>query len=392
VVLVIDVVLVLLLVLALVAGASRGLVANIGALAGLAAGGFAAWWLMPLVSRASPWPDSRGVLVLVTGALLLVLGAVLGGAVGGALRRRTDRMRLKPLDRLLGGVLAVVVAALSMSLVAQSVAVAGIPVVSAAVSSSRVLNTIDAVTPRPLMEALGRVRQIVVADALPQLGELIEIGPPVGDVPAVDLEDPVLEEAARSVARVAGTAYACGQSLTGTGFVIADDRVVTNAHVVAGITTPMVELPGRSAREGRIVYFDPVDDLAVIAVDVQDAAPLPIAPVLAVGDSGVIDGFPYGGPFTTGQAVVRSVGAALVPDIYESERTAREIYALQGKVEPGNSGGPLLTLDGDVAGVVFARADDGSAIGYAMTTTELQPVVAQAPSLSSPVDTGGCAS
>jgi S1-C subfamily serine protease len=390
VVLVVDVILVLLLVLALVAGASRGLMANLGALAGLALGGVAAWWLMPVVSEVSPWPDARAVLVIATGAALLLLGAFLGGAVGRALRRSTDRMRLKPLDRLLGGALTVVVAALALSLAAQSVAVAGLPLVSAAVSSSRVLNAIDAVTPRPLTEALARVRQAVIADALPQLGELIELGPPVDAVPTVDLDDPVLGAAAQSVARVAGTAYACGQTLTGTGFVIAEDRVVTNAHVVAGVTAPVVELPGRSAQEGRVVYFDPIDDLAVIAVDVQDAAALPVAPVLAVGESGVVDGYPYGGPFTTGQAVVRSVGPALVPDIYDAERAAREIYALQADVQPGNSGGPLLTADGQVAGVVFARADDGSQIGYAMTSSELLPVLAQAPSLTSAVGTGGC--
>ncbi|MCX6502630.1 MAG: MarP family serine protease [Microbacterium sp.] len=390
VVIVVDVILVLLLVLALVGGATRGLLANLGALAGLIAGGIAAWWLMPVVSRVTPWPDARSALVIATGALLLVLGAVIGGALATALRRRTDRMRLKPLDRILGSVLSVAVMALAISLVAQSVAGAGLTVVSAAVSSSRVLGVIDAVTPRPVAEALARVRQTFVADALPRLGELIEIGPPVEDTPPVDLDDPALNAAAQSVARVAGTAFACGQNLTGTGFVIAEDRVVTNAHVVAGVRDPVVELPGRPAQDGTIVYFDPVDDLAVIAVDVQDAGVLPLSEVLAVGDSGVIDGYPNGGPFTTGEAVVRSAGSAQVPDIYDRATAAREIYALQATVQPGNSGGPLLTRDGRVAGVVFARADDGSAIGYAMTTTELLPVVAQAPGLSSAVDTGGC--
>ncbi len=387
----VDVILVLLLVLALVGGAARGLLANLGALVGLAAGGFAAWWLMPVVSRWSPWPDSRGILVIATGAFLLVIGSIIGGALAGALRRRADRMRLKPLDRLLGGALSVVIMALAISLVAQSVAGAGLPLVSSAVSSSRVLGAIESITPRPVTEALARVRQAVVADALPRLGELIEIGPPVEDAAPVDLADPVLNRAAQSVARIAGTAAACGQNLTGTGFVVADDRIVTNAHVVAGVQNPVVELPGRSAQDGQVVYFDPVDDLAVIAVDVQDAAVLPLSEVLGVGEAGVIDGYPFGGPFTTGQAVVRSSGSALVPDIYDSGSTLREIYALEADVQPGNSGGPFLTRDGRVAGVVFARADDGAAIGYAMTNTELSPVVAQAPSLTAPVDTGECA-
>ncbi|WP_460775154.1 MarP family serine protease [Microbacterium sp. GXF7504] len=390
-VLVIDVILVLLLVLALVGGATRGLLANLGAIAGLALGGVAAWILMPLVSGWVPWPDARGILVVATGAILLALGAMVGGILSGTLRRRTARTLWKPLDRTLGGLASVVVMALAIALVGQGVAGAGLGQVSASVASSRVLQTIDTITPQPLDDALARVRQAVVTDALPRLGELIEIGPPVEDAPPVDLADPVLNAAAQSVARIAGTANACGQNLTGTGFVVAEDRVVTNAHVVAGVTSPRVELPGGRAEEGEVVYFDPVDDLAVIAVDVHDAAVLPLAEVLALGDSGVIDGYPFGGPFTTGEAVVRSVGTAQVPDIYDTASAPREIYALQGRVEPGNSGGPFLTRDGRVAGVVFARADDGSEIGYAMTVNELAPVAGQAASLGVAVDTGGCA-
>ncbi|MFT4211990.1 MAG: MarP family serine protease, partial [Microbacterium sp.] len=316
---------------------------------------------------------------------------IAGGAVGAALRRRADRTPLRPLDRVLGGALSLVVAALSVSLVAQSVALAGIPGLSAAVSSSQVVRAIDALTPTPISSALAQLRQEVLADGLPTLGELIDLGPSTSTSAAIDLDDPDLDAAADAVARVSGTAYACGETLTGTGFVIADDRVITNAHVVAGISSPVVELPGKGAAEGEVVYFDPIDDLAVIAVDTQDAPVLELADTLQAGDSAVIDGYPYGGPFTTSTAVVRSVGTANVPDIYDDSSSPREIYALAATVAPGNSGGPLLTADGDVAGLVFARADDGSQIGYAMTVAELEPVVAQAPAATAAVSTGDCA-
>jgi len=390
-VLVIDVILVLLLVLALVGGATRGLLANLGAIAGVVLGGLAAWWLMPLVSGWVPWPDARGVIVVAVGAVLLAIGAMVGGILAASFRRRTAGTLWKPLDRTLGALLSLVVMTLAITLVGQGVAGANLGSVSASFASSRVLQAIDTITPQPLDEALARVRRAVVVDALPRLGELIEIGPPVEDAPPVDLDDPALHAAAQSVARVAGTANACGQNLTGTGFVVAEDRVVTNAHVVAGVTRPTVELPGKAAQQGEVVYFDLVDDLAVIAVDVQDAAALALAEVLEIGDAGVVDGYPNGGPFTTGEAIVRSVGSARVPDIHQREQAQREIYALQARIEPGNSGGPFLTRDGRVAGVVFARADDGSAIGYAMTVTELAPVVAEAPALTRPVDTGDCA-
>ncbi len=387
---VIDVLFVLALVLALVQGLRRGLLASVGSLVGLALGGLAAWWLVPIVGRIVPAAEWRGWAVLALVALLLFGGALLGGIVGATLRRGADRIRLKGLDRALGGVVNVAVVALALSLVGQSLAATGMPVVSSAVGSSSVLRTIEALTPRPVDEALAQVRSVVIDDGLPQLGALFDTPPAGPAAPPVDLDDPALSAAAQSVARIAGTAYACGKSLTGTGFVVAPDRIVTNAHVVAGVDSPVVELPGRGAREGRVVSFDPAADLAVIAVDGLDAAALPVAADLPTGGAGVVQGYPYGGPFTMGSASVQSVGVVLVPDIYRSGSNPREVYALDAVVRPGNSGGPLLDASGQVAGVVFARADDGSDIGYAMTTASLAAAVESAPALGEPVSTGPC--
>jgi S1-C subfamily serine protease len=305
------------------------------------------------------------------------------------LRRGVDRVRpLRAVDRVLGGVAGVVVAALAMSLAGASLAATGMPVVSTALSSSTVLRTIERLTPPPVSTALAELRGFVFDEGLPALGELLEASPV--DIPPVDLADPELAQAAASVARVSGTAFACGRSSTGTGFVIAADRIVTNAHVVAGVDRPLVELPGVDAREGRIVYFDPIDDLAVIAVDGLGVGPLPTASTLAPGSPAVVQGYPLGGPFAMGGAGVLSTGTAAVPDIYDESSAPREIYALQASVRPGNSGGPLLTEDGAVAGVVFARADNDAERGYAMTMAELAPVASQAASLSQQVSSGRC--
>ncbi len=387
---VVDVILLIALLLAAVVGASRGLLASAGALAGLAAAGIGAWWLLPLVSQTVPWPAARGVIVAAAGVALLLAGAGIGAAAGGVLRRGADRIRLRPLDRLLGGALSVVVAALALSLVGQSVAVTAIPGVSSAIASSQVLRAIDAATPRPVAAALAQARQAVLADGLPRLGALIDLPVVARTAPAVNLDDPVLQAAAQSVARITGTAAECSRTLTGSGFVAAPERVITNAHVVAGVSDPVVELPGAPAREGEVVYFDPVDDLAIIAVPGLAAAPLPVAGELSAGDAAVVQGYPFGGPFTAGAASVQTVADVPVPDIYGSSESIRRIYAMAATVQPGNSGGPVLTADGAVAGVVFARADDGSAVGYALTTAELMPVLAQAPDVSAPVPTGAC--
>jgi S1-C subfamily serine protease len=383
-VLVIDVVLVAILLVALLIGVQRGLLASLGVLIGLVLGGFAAFWLVPIVNDLWPWQGSRVIVVIGVSVALVLGGAAAGGAIGGVLRRGVDRSTpLRVVDRVLGGAIAVLGGALSFALIGSSIAATGAPGVSTMVASSQVLRTIDSLTPRPVAEALARVRSVVLDEGLPQLGVLL-------DLDVQPLDDPELAVAAASVARVSGVAYACGTSATGSGFVLAPDRVVTNAHVVAGVTAPLVELPGRPAREGRIVYFDPIDDLALIAVDDLGADAIPVVAPIAPGTAAVVQGYPYGGPFTMVNAEVISSGSVLVPDISGTSSALRDIYALAALVQPGNSGGPLLTADGDVAGVVFARAEADADRGYAMTTTELEPVLAGAAGWTQAVSTGSC--
>ncbi|MDQ1137097.1 S1-C subfamily serine protease [Microbacterium sp. SORGH_AS 1204] len=386
---IIDIVLIALLVIALITGLSRGFLATIGFFAGLALGAVAAYWATPFVGQWVTSPSWRGPAMVVTGILLLLIGSGLGTAVGGFFRRGADRIKLRVPERLLGGLVNTAAAALAISFVAGSLTPAGVPVVSAALGSSTVVRTIDDLTPAPVRGALAELRGTVFAEGIPRLGQLIQIGP-VPSTPEIALDDPALTQAAQSVARISGTAYACGVTSSGSGFVVASDRVVTNAHVVAGVDTPVVELPGRPAREGRVVYFDPIDDIAVVAVDGLDAAPLPVASTLGVGSSAVVQGYPGGGPFSSGSAQVLSEGTVPVPDIYDSSSSARDIYALAAIVRPGNSGGPLLTTSGEVAGLVFARSDTDDNVGYAMTPVELEPVLTQIDALSAPVASGSC--
>lgn len=390
--LIIDIIAIALLIVALVIGLQRGMFASLGTLIGLVLGGLAAYWLAPIVNDVWPWPDTRVVAVVALVILLVVGLSFAGGLAGGAIRRGVDRSApLRVIDRILGGALSVVAAALALTMVSASIGGTGTPGVTSALASSQVLRTIEDLTPRPLAEALAQARSVVVNDALPMLGELLDLDvQPIA--PPVALDDPVLAEAAQSVARVSGVAAACGMSATGSGFAVTPDRIVTNAHVVAGMSTALVELPGRTALEGRIVYFDPIDDLAVVAVDGLDARPLPVVAPLGSGTAAVVQGYPWGGPFDMGNAEVLTSGAVLVPDIYRDSQALREIYGLAAEIVPGNSGGPLLTAAGEVAGVVFARAENDPERGYAMTTTELQPVLAGAEGWTDAVSTGRCTS
>jgi S1-C subfamily serine protease len=152
----------------------------------------------------------------------------------------------------------------------------------------------------------------------------------------------------------------------------------------------VVEAPNGQAIEATVVYFDPHHDLAVLAVPGLDIAPIPMGDDLGVGDHAVVDGYPYGGPFRTGAARVLAVTQSSVDDVGDRGETVREIYSLAADVKPGNSGGPLLAVDGRIAGIVFARSSDQANLGYAMTDDELAPVVQRAPGLNASVSSGAC--
>lgn len=387
--LLVDVLLIVLLAIAVLIGVRRGFLASVGMFLGLAAGAVAAYWVMPLVGGWVPVAAWRTLAVAASGIFLLLLGAAVGSAIGRSLRRGVDRIRLRIPERILGGVVSGLAAVLAISFVGGALISTGTPVVSSALASSRLLQTIDAMTPAPVQAALAQLRGSMFEEGLPTLGRLLE--PAVTpSAPDIALDDPDLARAAQSVAKITGVAYACGITASGTGFAVAPHLLVTNAHVVAGVEQPVVELPGEPARDGRVVYFDPVDDLAVVAVDDLGAEPLSISPALPVGAAAVVQGYPHGGPFTSGPAHVVSIGTVAVPDISDSSTALREIYALAATVQPGNSGGPVLTPDGQVAGVVFARSDAGEEVGYAMTPTELNPVIAQLGTFEEAVPSGSC--
>jgi S1-C subfamily serine protease len=199
--------------------------------------------------------------------------------------------------------------------------------------------------------------------------------------------------AAASIVKITGIADSCNRGQEGSGWVVARDRVVTNAHVVAGMHTATLRIHGTGrSYTGRVVIFDPKRDLAVIDVPGLPADPLREGPDLARGDTGVVAGFPLDGPYRLDAARVRDVVDARGSDIYGQPGASREVYSLYATVQPGNSGGPLLAPDGRVVGVIFAKSLDDASTGYALTTTEVQPVLQAAAAASTPVSTGSCVS
>lgn len=386
----IDVILVLVLLSALVYGYSRGMLRVVGGLAGMIAGAIAAFVLLPLIATWAPLGAWRVTVSIAVGILLISIGYTLGVAIVNVIRRPLDKTPLRLVDRVFGAVANAVVTLLVISLLAFSSSALGIPALTQTVASSTVLRTLDDLTPPPITTLLAQLRSAIVNDGLPRILDAVGVPTSAPEIPALAIDQQTLQTATQSVVRITGNAPSCGTGRVGSGFVVADGRVITNAHVLAAVTELVVEAPGELPRPGRIVYFDPVDDLAVVAVDGLPARPLEPAPNPAPGSDAAFLGYPFGGPFSAQAAQVLSTGPTVMGDIYGADPQQRQVTTLAANVQHGNSGGPLLNPDGTVAGVIFAKSEATANVGYALGMDEVLPVIAQAASLSAPVPSGAC--
>lgn len=392
-----DLLLIALFISYAVTGYRQGLVVSVLSLAGFLGGGALAMWLVPeAIHRWSALDDSPllRTVVLVAG-VFMIASVGQGLAVRWGARMRGG-LRLRPaqaLDSLLG----VVVVIASVSVLVWFIAGAlrgGAPApVAKAIGESRVLRVIDAVVPPQTSRLFVGFRQVLDREGFPRVFEGLQ-AEPIAPVEPPDPRfalTPGVEAAGGSVIKVTGVARSCNRGQEGSGWVVAPQRVVTNAHVVAGMDEATLRIRGTGrSYTGRVVLFDTRRDLAVLAVPGLPAAPLPRGGALQRGDSGVVAGFPLDGPYRLDAARVRQVVQARGSDIYGRPGTVREVYSLFARVRPGNSGGPLLSPSGQVVGVIFAKSLDDDVTGYAVTLAEARPVLDAAAAATTPVDTGGC--
>jgi S1-C subfamily serine protease len=217
---------------------------------------------------------------------------------------------------------------------------------------------------------------------------------PIASVPEPDpaVRNSVAVRRARgSIVRVIGTAQSCSRQIEGTGFVYASERVMTNAHVVAGTRDVAVEVDG-DRLQGKVVVYDPERDLAVVYVPGLRAPIMPfVAKPAATGASAIVLGYPQDGPYNAQSARVRDVSRITGPDIYDAHDVTREIYTIRALVRSGNSGGPLIAPNGRVLGVIFAAAADDRHVGFALTAAEAESTAEAGTERTAPVRTGGCA-
>jgi S1-C subfamily serine protease len=225
----------------------------------------------------------------------------------------------------------------------------------------------------------------------------------VGASPAPDpalLTSPSVARARQSVLRVVGTANGCARQIEGTGFVYSNERVLTAAHVVAGVESPDVETPADGVKHpADVVLFDPDRDIAVLRVPGLTAGALRFASTAHGGERAVVAGYPgHEGRLTLLAAWIRNRKPAIGPDIYDIGRVQRMIYTVgaaagnggQGLVQPGDSGGPLLASDGSVFGMTFAAEQKNPDLGYALPVSELADAARTGRTAIQPVSTRSC--
>ena len=178
-----------------------------------------------------------------------------------------------------------------------------------------------------------------------------------------------MEDAQASVLKIRGTNQ-CGRGVEGSGFVYADDRVMTNAHVVAGVDDPEIEI-GDSSVSAEVVYYNPDLDVAVLAADTSGEPSLRFDQTAEAEDGVAILGYPQDGPYDVQPGRIRSEQRLRSPNIYGEGTVIREVFSLRGLVRPGNSGGPIVSSAGDVVGVVFAASVTDNETGYALTAEQV---------------------
>ncbi|HYF73693.1 MAG TPA: MarP family serine protease [Nocardioides sp.] len=386
-----DWLLVVLVLAYALSGYWQGFITGAFATGGLLLGGLFGVWLAPVALG-----DANPSLMVSLGALFIViLSASLGQAVlqfaGARIRERITWQPARALDAV-GGALLSAFAVLLVSW-ALGVAISGSRIggITPLVRESSVLAEVDEVMPATADGALQAFNDVVGTSFFPRYLEpfaperIVEVGPG----PKRLLEDPDVQRAEAGVLKIRGT-NECGRGVEGSGFLYADNRLMTNAHVVAGIDDPEVVVDD-DAVSAEVVYYNPDIDVAVLSFDSDDLPALRFDRTAEPQDGVAILGYPQDGPFHVEPARIRSEQRLRSPNIYGDGAVIREVFSLRGRILPGNSGGPILSSAGDVVGVVFAASVTDQDTGYALTADQVAAAAAAGLTSSSQVSTGGCA-
>ncbi|GAA3040227.1 MarP family serine protease [Streptomyces glomeratus] len=382
-----------------IVGYRQGFVVGILSVIGFLGGGLVAVYLLPVI-----WDSATdGAKVSTTAAVVAVVVVIVCASVGQALtthlgnklRRYITWSPARALDATGGALVNVVAMLLVAWLIGSALAGTTLPTLGKEVRGSKVLLGVSRALPAQADTWFADFSSVLAQNGFPQVFSPF-VNEPITEVQPPDpalAASPVAIRAQRSIVKVMGTAQGCGKVLEGTGFVFGDRRVMTNAHVVGGVDEPTVQIGGEGRKyDAKVVLYDWRRDIAVLDVPNLKAPVLRFTSTDASGGSGaIVAGFPENGSYNVQPARVRGRITANGPDIYHRGTVRRDVYSLYATVRQGNSGGPLLTPEGRVYGVVFAKSLDDADTGYALTADEVRADIAKGRTANQQVDSDSCA-
>lgn len=392
----IDIVLTVSLIFALMNGWRIGLLRGVTGFIGLVSGAVLALQIIPIAFTTFDLGHPARVFTgLGTIVLFAMLGQSLGFAVGTAIRTALSWSPIRFFDSLLGSAFRFVSWSIVVWLAASMLALLPTNVLTTQVRDSQIVQQIDGLAPTAADTATAALRKVLRNTSFPQVFAGIAPQPTNSVEPANPgiIDDPRISVAYASVVEVIADATSCEMQMTGSGFFYADGRVMTNAHVVAGADQVAVRRDGELRKyRAKVVLFDPRLDVAVLSVPDLDGVALRFAPEAAVGDEAVVPGFTGGKPMSPDAARVSEVIVARGHDIYGEGRVDREIYVVRASIAPGDSGAPLVGLDGRVLGVMFAAGTDVKDAGYALTANAVASAATEGALATRQVSLGKCSS
>jgi S1-C subfamily serine protease len=378
-----------------VSGYWQGFIAGAFATAGLLLGGLLGIWLAPILLGKAAGEKDHSLWVSLGALFVVLITASFGQAafqfVGTRLRSRVTWQPARALDAVGGAALSMVAVLVVSWSMGVAISGARLPWASTEVRDSAVLGRVNKVMPASAVQALNSFNDVVGSSFFPRYLEpfanerIVQVGPP----PARIAQDPDVRRAGVSVYKVRGE-NSCGRGVEGSGFLYGRNRLLTNAHVVAGVDKPDV-MVGQRKVTGKIVYYNPDIDVAVLEVHGLHGKPLRLDRSGRSGEAAAVLGYPQDGPYNVQSARIRGVQRLRSPDIYGKGTVVRRVYSIRSTVRPGNSGGPLVSTSGRVLGLVFAASVTDKETGYALTTSQIAQAAASGLTRSTAVDTGECA-
>lgn len=381
--------------IAAVSGARQGMVVALPAFVGVLVGLILGTQIAPLLVSQFENVVTKVVFAVGIVVLLVALGETIGVYIGRTIKARVNASPLRGVDNALGAIVqGFVVFVVAWMIALPLTSVVGLPDLTSSLRQSVILGKVNDTMPQAARVLSGDLQKLFDVSGFPQAMDpfnrtpLKEVEPPNSEL----ANSPVATRLRSSVLKVRGRAPSCSRALEGTGFVIAPERVMTNAHVVAGTNEVTVEV-GRGTFDATVVSYDPRTDVAVLAVPDLEATPLQFrSDEVQPGEDGIVLGYPLDGPYKSSPARVRErISLLRGPDIYDAQTVTRDVYTVRAEVRSGNSGGPLVDTNGRVMGVVFGAAVDDPETGFVLTAQQVAQAAQKAPTQTRRVSTQGCA-